>query len=93
MLDMTTSIPRVTDVQIVGDYTVRLRFKDGVTGDVDLAYLLDYGPVFQPLRDQAYFRRIRVDKTIGTIVWPNGADVAPETLYELAQARQPQGTA
>jgi hypothetical protein len=88
---MTTSIPRVTDVDLLDGHTVRLRFKDGVVGDVDLAYLLNYGPVFRPLHDPAYFRRVRVDKTIGTIVWPNGADVAPETLYELAQQRQPQG--
>jgi len=93
MTPMTTSIPRVTAVDVLDGYTVRLRFKDGAVGDVDLAYLLKYGPEFRPLHDPAYFRRVRVDKTIGTIVWPNGADVAPETLYELAQERQPQGAA
>ncbi len=92
MGSVTASLPRVTNVDLVDGYTVRLRFKDGVVGDVDLAYLLQYGPVFRPLHDPAYFRRVRVDRSIGTIVWPNGADVAPETLYALAQSKQPQGT-
>jgi hypothetical protein len=52
---------------------------------VDLSYLLDYGGVFEPLRDLAYFRRLRADAEAGTIVWPNQADVAPETLYAHAQ--------
>ncbi|MHB1499593.1 MAG: DUF2442 domain-containing protein [Candidatus Dormibacteria bacterium] len=86
-------IPRVTNVEVLDGCTVRLRFKDGTAGEVDLSYLLRSGPVFQSLDDPAYFRRVRGDRTIGTIVWPNGADVAPETLYELARARVPQGTA
>lgn len=90
---MTMSIPRVTKVEVLGGYVVRLHFKDGIVGEVDLSYLLNYGPIFHPLHDGAYFRRVRVDHTIGTIVWPNGADVAPETLYELARNRQPQRTA
>jgi hypothetical protein len=90
MVIMSTTIPRVTNVEVISGYTVRLRFKDGTVGDVDLSYLLNYGPVFQPLRDRAFFDRVRIDRTIGTIVWPNGADIAPETLYELAQDKQPQ---
>jgi len=66
-------------------HTVRVRFEDGLSADVDLSYLLDYGGVFEPLRDPAYFRRLRADSEAGTIVWPNQADVAPETLYAKAQ--------
>jgi hypothetical protein len=87
-----TTIPHVTHVQVVDGYTVRLRFKDGTTGDADLSYVLGYGPVFEPLRDPSYFGRVRVDRTIGTIVWPNGVDIAPEMLYALAQERQTQRT-
>jgi len=66
---------------------VHVRFEDGITADVDLAYLLDYGGVFEPLRDPEYFRLLRVDRDAGTIVWPNDADIAPETLYAAAQQR------
>jgi hypothetical protein len=64
---------------------VHVRFEDGTTADVDLSYLLDYGGVFEPLRDPAYFARLRADPEAGTIVWPNDADIAPETLYTQAQ--------
>ena len=70
----------VIEVRYVRDYTVWLRFEDGTQGEVDLQESLR-GPVFEPLRDVEYFRRVSVDSEIGTIVWPNGADIAPETLY------------
>jgi hypothetical protein len=66
-------------------YEVRVRFDDGLTARVDLSYLLEYGGVFEPLRDPAFFRRLRADAEAGTIVWPNEADIAPETLYLHAQ--------
>ncbi len=62
-------------------YVVRLRFEDGTAGDVELGYLLEYGGVFEPLADPPYFREMVVDREAGTIVWPNDADIAPETLY------------
>jgi hypothetical protein len=62
-------------------------FEDGTMADVDLSYLLDYGGVFEPLRDPAYFAHLHGDDEAGTIVWPNGADIAPETLYAHAQQR------
>lgn len=66
-------------------HTVHVRFEDGLAGEVDLSYLLDYGGVFEPLRDLDYFRQLRADSEAGTIVWPNQADIAPETLYAKAQ--------
>ena len=80
------STPLLIEAQPLDGCTVRIRFEDGVTADVDLSYLLDYGPVFEPLRDPGYFRQLRADPEAGTIVWPNEADIAPETLY--ARARQ-----
>jgi len=67
------------------DYKVHVCFEDGLNADVDLSYLLDYGGVFEPLRDLDYFRQLRADSEAGTIVWPNEADIAPETLYAHAQ--------
>jgi hypothetical protein len=81
------STPLLTEAQSLDGYAVHVRFADGTTADVDLSYLLDYGGVFKPLRDPAYFARLHADADAGTIVWPNGADIAPETLYAHAQRR------
>jgi len=70
----------VVAVRHVRDYVVWLEFEDGTEGEVDLRNSLR-GPVFEPLRDVDYFKQVRVDPELGTIVWPNGADIAPETLY------------
>lgn len=71
----------IVEVRYVRDYTVWVRFQDGTSGEVDISRSFK-GPVFEPLRDPEFFKQVRVDPEIGTIVWPNGADVAPETLYE-----------
>ena len=73
----------VVDAQHVGGYRLRLTFSDGTTGVVDFEPWLR-GPVFEPLLVQAYFARFFIDG--GTVTWPNGADIAPETLYERAKA-------
>jgi hypothetical protein len=74
----------VVEVRYVREYTVWLKFEDGTEGEVDISRSFR-GPVFEPLRHVEYFRQVRVDPELGTIVWPNGADVAPETLYERVQ--------
>lgn len=79
------STPLLTAVEPLEGYRVHVRFEDGTDGEVDLAYLTEYGGVFDPLRDPAYFRQLRADPEAGTIVWPNDADIAPETLYEHAK--------
>lgn len=81
------STPILTEANPLHGYMVHVCFEDGITADVDLSYLLDYGGVFAPLRDQAYFAQLRADSEAGTIVWPNNADIAPETLYAQAQLR------
>jgi hypothetical protein len=73
----------VTAVEVVGDHRLRLAFDDGATGEVDFSSWQWRG-VFEPLRDAAFFRQVAVDAELGTIVWPNGADVAPETLHDWA---------
>lgn len=72
----------VIDAHHVRDFVIWLRFADGSEGEADLSKEL-WGPVFGPLKDPAYFRQFRVAE-YGTIVWPNGADFAPEFLYEKA---------
>ena len=81
------STPLLIEAMPSEGYRVNVRFEDGLAAEVDLSYLLDYGGVFEPLQDLEYFRQLRADSEAGTIVWPNEADIAPETLYAHAQRR------
>jgi hypothetical protein len=71
-------------VEYLGGYRLRLTFADGLIGDVDLSAKLEgsVGPMFAPLQDQEFFAQVRVDPELGTITWPNGADLAPEVLHD-----------
>jgi hypothetical protein len=71
---------RVTSVDVLGHYKLRLGFSDGSTRDVDLTGEL-HGPVFEPLADPDYFAQVQVDEQLGTVVWPNGADLDPLVLH------------
>lgn len=74
-------IPRIVSAQVCGVHRVRLRFADGVDGEVDLSEEL-WGEVFEPLRDQSKFARMQLNEELNTITWETGADLAPEFLYE-----------
>ncbi|HPC97271.1 MAG TPA: DUF2442 domain-containing protein [Sedimentisphaerales bacterium] len=74
-------IPRVVEAGYVRDYVIHLRFADGAEGDIDLKDELE-GEVFEPLKDPDRFRAFQVHPELHTITWPNGADFAPEFLYE-----------
>ena len=63
------------------DYVIWVRFNDGIEGEVDLENELE-GEVFGPLRDEREFKSFKVDPVLETIVWENGADLAPEFLHE-----------
>jgi Protein of unknown function (DUF2442) len=71
----------IVEAEYVADYKIRLRFDDGAEGEVDLASELS-GPVFQPLRNLQTFRQFRLHPGLRTLVWPNGADFAPEFLRD-----------
>ncbi len=62
-----------------------LTFEDGQRRIVDIAEIVPFTGVFEPLRDDACFRQVRVSPDLGTIVWPNGADLCPEVLYRASQ--------
>lgn len=76
----------ITAVEHLGGYRLRLSFADGVIGDVDLSVRIEAakGPMLQPLQDVEYFAKVSVDSELGTVVWPNGADLAPDVLHEQA---------
>ena len=77
------TLPTVVHAEHRGGFRIHLIFNDGSEGTVDFQQWLS-GPVFEPLKRPAYFRRFFLDG--GTVVWPNGADIAPETLHEAVQA-------
>jgi len=77
------AVPSVIAAEYRGDLRIHLRFDDGSAGTVDFEPWLE-GPVFEPLKGRPYFWRFFLDG--GTVAWPNGADIAPETLQEHVQA-------
>jgi hypothetical protein len=74
-------IPKVIAAQYAHDFTVHIRFADGTEGDVDLSDEL-YGEVFEPLKNINIFKKLSVHPEFHTLCWPNGADLAPEFLYD-----------
>jgi hypothetical protein len=80
-------MPRVTSVRALDDYRLAVCFDDGTAGEVALGDRL-FGPVFEPLKDPGFFAQVVVDE-YGAIAWPNGADLAPDGLYE--RLRQTSG--
>jgi hypothetical protein len=81
-------ILRIVEAEVCGPHCLALLFSDGTRKEVDVTPLL-HGPVFEPLHDPAYFSTVVLDPVCGTVVWPNGADFAPEALYELAEQKLP----
>jgi hypothetical protein len=78
---MSTQAARIRSVEPLDGFILRLSFDDGTKRDVDLEGEL-WGRMFEPLRaDPDLFRRVRVDEELGTIVWPNGADMDPDVLH------------
>ena len=74
--------PDVTAVRYLHDYRLELTFGDGVMGVIDFSsWIVGRGGIFTPLEETEYFAKVSVNSDIGTIVWPNGADVDPEVLY------------
>ena len=79
------ALPAVIQAEYRGGHSLHLVFNDGVESTIDFEPWLE-GPVFEPLKDPSYFQRFFVEG--GTVTWPNGADVAPETLHEQAKKVQ-----
>lgn len=81
-------ILRITAARVCSPYLLDLTFNDGTRKTVNVRPLLR-GPIFEPLRDPAFFEQMDLNSVCGTVTWPNGADFAPEALHELVPVRAP----
>ncbi len=77
---MSHSIYKITSLKIVAPYTLELKFNDNKIQIIDFKDLL-HGEMYSPLNDLNFFDQVKIDPEVSTIVWPNGADFDPETLY------------
>ncbi len=75
--------PLLTSAEYAGGYKIKVSFSDGTASEIDLENEL-WGEVFEPLKNKNQFKQFRLDPELGTVVWPNGADLAPEFLYQQA---------
>jgi hypothetical protein len=78
-------LPTVVDAKYVSEFSIDVTFDDGTRKVIDVSQWFK-GPVFEPLRNQTYFKKFFLDAP--TIAWPNGVDIAPEVLYEAADVRE-----
>lgn len=79
-------ILHVKKAKYIHDYIIWIQFNNGVEGKIDLSNELE-GEVFGPLKNKKRFKSFKVDPILETIVWKNGADLAPEFLYENLQIK------
>ncbi len=77
--------PKLKSATYLDGYKIEVSFSDGVTGIIDLENEL-WGEVFEPLKKLEIFKAFKLDPELKTIVWPTGADLAPEFLYQKAAA-------
>jgi hypothetical protein len=80
-------IADIITVRPVGNYRLHLRFDDGTEGEVDISKLVTFDGVFEPLKDPVRFAEVQVNAELGTICWPNGADIDPLVLHAEISGR------
>lgn len=77
----------VMEVKVLEGYKLFLRFENSVTGEVDISKIVPFKGIFERLKDREYFKKVVIDKEVGTICWDNGANIAPCALCEYIQRK------
>ena len=77
----------IIEAKYIKDYQIWLKFNDEKSGKIDLSSEL-WGEIFEPLKNQNFFKNFRIEND--TIAWENGADIAPESLYQLMEEQNKQ---
>ena len=85
---MAHPIHRVTSVEVIGTYELRVGFDDGSLREIDLGPILK-GELYGPLRDPELFAKVEIDSEVHTLVWPNGADFDPAILHDWPEHEEP----
>ena len=73
--------PKIVTAEYQTEFTIFFRFADGTEGEIDFSEELD-GEIYEPLKNVNYFRSFKLNRELNTITWKNGADFAPEFLYD-----------
>jgi hypothetical protein len=76
-------IPHIIEAEYIDNYLMKVKFNDGSVKIVNFEQYIERGGIFFELRDKEYFKRFFID--LNTLCWPNGADIAPERLYEIGE--------
>jgi hypothetical protein len=76
-------LKNIVEARVTEGYKLYIRFEAGVAGEVDLSQLVEFKGVFSPLQDLRELARLSVDPELGTVCWPNGADLDPDVLYAV----------
>ena len=84
---MLHKLYRITNFELIGDYTIRIQFDDDSEQIIDFRPVL-YGEMWGPLQDRRIFRQVEIDPVAHTLTWPNGADFDPETLRNWPEYRE-----
>ncbi len=79
---MSCNVIDIVEVKVIKDHILSLKFQDGKEGKIDIAKMIDFVGIFEPLKNKEYFAQVYVNSDIGTICWENGADISPVFLYK-----------
>jgi hypothetical protein len=77
----------IIEVKVVKNSILYIRFENGVSGEIDISKVVPFEGIFSKFKDLSYFATVKINQKLGTIVWDNGADLAPDYLYAVLSGK------